>query len=228
MIPKYLKLPLFFHLFLFISGCATLPEYARPRMVPTNQERVSPSEGFAYQQLKIADFRALSLPQELGDHEKHIQAHSCIQIRPTKDAKFKVVPNNYHGKTFYYASIQHIAFEALMIPSCSWWNPRMPKKRTDYVLQHEQIHFAITELAARKLTHQVQEIAKTFLVIQPTRKQALDELSTRIKSLIKAATDESLKEHLAFDEDTSMIFNPKQQRWWLNKVKKAMREDQAK
>ena len=37
-----------------------------------------------------------------------------------------------------------------------------------------------------------------------------------------------LKEHLAFDEDTSMIFNPKQQRWWLNKVKKAMREDQAK
>ena len=228
MIVKSLKISLCFYLFLLVSGCSTLPEYARPRMVPTNQEIVSPSEGFAYRQLKIADFRALSLPQDLGDHEKHIQAHSCIQIRPTKDAKFKVVPNNYHGKTFYYASIQHIAFEALMIPGCSWWNPRMPKKRTDYVLQHEQIHFAITELAACQLTHQVQEIAKTFLVIQPTRKQALDELSTRIKSLIKTATDESLKEHLAFDEDTSMIFNPKQQRWWLNKVKKAMREDQAK
>lgn len=120
MIAKYLKLPLFFHLFLFIYSCSTLPEYARPRMLPADKETASPSEGFTYRQLEMTDFRALSLPEDLGDHEKHIQAHSCIQIRPTNDTKFKIVPNNYHGKTFYYASIQHIVFESFMIPSCSW------------------------------------------------------------------------------------------------------------
>ena len=53
-------------------------------------------------------------------------------------------------------------------------------------------------------------------------------LATKIKSSIKTATDEFLKEHTAFDEDTSMIFNPKWQRWWLDKVNTAMREYQIK
>lgn len=103
----------------------------------------------------------------------------------------------------------------------------MPKKRTNYVLEHEQIHFAITELAARNLTRQAEGVAGTFLVVQPTWKQAFNEISAKIKSLVKTATDESLKEHTAFDEDTSMIFDPVRQRWWLDRVDKAMRENQT-
>lgn len=225
---KFIRISLCLLLLFLAIGCATLPEYARPRRAPVNRETVDSSEGFAYRQLKRTDFRALSLPQELSGHEKQIQAHSCIQIRPTKDTKYNVVSNDYRGKTFYFGSIQYIAFEAFMLPSCSWWNPQMAQKRAGYVLEHEQIHFAITELATRRLTRQAQEAINTFLVIQPTRKQAADELTTLIKSLIKTATDESLKEHTAFDEDTSMTFNPKQQRWWLNRINRIMGQVQAK
>ena len=225
---KNVKLLLGLYLFLVTCGCSALPEYARPRRASINLDQAASTQGITYRQLKRSDFQALSLPRDLSAHEKQIQAHSCIQIRPTRDTRYKIVPNKYDDQTFYFASLGHVGFEAFMVPGCSWWNPHMPKKRAAYVLEHEQIHFAITELAARRLTRQVRKSVNAILVIQPTRKQAFDELSSRIKALINEATNESLKEHTAFDEDTSMAFNPKLQRRWLDKINKMMNATQPK
>jgi hypothetical protein len=205
-------------LLVLAAGCTTLPEYARPKMVPADTLRNLSSTGFTYRPLTIADFKATDLSRAMGTHQGHVNAHSCIQIRPTADTRFSIVPQHFYGTVQYFGSIAHIGFEALLIPECSWWNPRMPKNMHAYVLQHEQIHFAISELAARRLTAKARRLASTYLVIGATRQEELSELQARVKSLLKEALSESLKEHTAFDEDASMSPNPRQQNWWYREV----------
>ena len=53
------------------------------------------------------------------------------------------------GETRYEATLAAPRFRAVFDRLCSWWNPRsnFPK----YLLQHEQIHFDLTEIAALEL-----------------------------------------------------------------------------
>jgi hypothetical protein len=83
-----------------------------------------------------------------------------------------------------------------------------------YVLQHEQIHFALTELAARKLSSDSQEWASEVLVIKPTPQEVQAEFAQQIKHMISAAMEVNLKRQVKFDEDTSLFFNPRRQQWW--------------
>ena len=205
-------------LLLLVAGCTTLPEYARPRMVPADTVQKLSSPGITYRPLTIADFQATSLSRTMGTHEGHVNAHSCIRIRPTADTRFSIVPQRFAGTVQYFGSIEHIGFEAVLIPECSWWNPRMPANMHAYVLQHEQIHFAISELAARRATRKARSLARTYLAIGATRQEVLSELQAEVKSLLKEAIRESLKEHTAFDEDASMSPNPRLQRWWYDDV----------
>ena len=211
-------------LFLLAVGCAQLPDYAKPQFRLPDHNKDSPEYGFTYRQLTVDDFKALSLPEKFTVHAKNLNARVCTNIRLTRDSKFIVNPVNFRGKKSYFASIQDIAFEAVMIPSCSWWNPQISEEKKVYALQHEQIHFALTEIAARRLTQEAREVASSLLVIQSTLKGARDEISVKIRAMVQAAMDESLKEHTAFDEDTSLFFDPKKQRWWLERVEEQLRK----
>ena len=211
-------------LFLLAAGCAQLPDYAKPQFRLSDHKKNSPEYGFTYRQLTVDDFHAISLPENFTVHAKSLNARVCTNIRLTRDSKFIVNPVYFRGKKSYFASIQDIAFEAVMIPSCSWWNPQIPKKKKAYALQHEQIHFALTEIAARRLTQEAREVASSLLVIQSTQKDARDEILDKIKAMVQAAMDESLREHTAFDEDTSLFFDPKKQRWWIERVEEQLRK----
>jgi hypothetical protein len=90
----------------------------------------------------------------------------------------------------------------------------MPANMRGYVLQHEQIHFALTELAARQLTSDSQKWAADVLVIQPTPQEVRAELARLIKERINAAMEANLKRQAEFDNDTSLFFNPRRQQWW--------------
>lgn len=211
-------------LFLLAAGCAQLPDYAKPQFRLPNHKTDSPEYGFTYRQLKVDDFHALSLPENFIVHAKNLNARVCTRIRLTRDSKFIVNPVYFRGKKSYFASSQDIAFEAVMIPSCSWWNLQIPEEKKVYALQHEQIHFALTEIAARRLTLEAREVASSLLVIQTTQKGARDEISLKIGALVQAAMDESMREHTAFDEDTSLYFDPKKQRRWLERVEEQLRK----
>ena len=103
-----------------------------------------------------------------------------------------------------------------------WWNPDLPNERHAYVLQHEQIHFALVELSARRLTWDCSSKARTFMAIQPTVAAARNEIQTTIKQWVRSAMEQSLDDHTAFDEDTSLFYSPRWQRWWLDKVKREL------
>lgn len=175
-------------------------------------------EAFTYRQLRRSDFRSTALPPDRTMHESSINAYTCTRIRPTQDSRYTVNRAQYNDNVFYIGSIQNIGFEAIMIPGCSWWNPALAAVAHSYVLQHEQIHFAIVELTARQLTTKARQSALTFMAIQPNSGAAMAEVNDTVNTWIRAATEESLDMHTAFDEDTSLFHSPKWQHWWKEKI----------
>ena len=211
---------------LLLNSCARLPDYALPYIGEMNSNQVSLKQGFTYRKLTVNDFRAPSLPEHLSEHVKHFNARSRIQIRPSKDAKFIIYSSysNYYDQVIWFGRIEFIAFEAVMLPDASWWNPAVSRKKTAYVLQHEQIHFALMELAARHLTQQAQADIDAILVVDSSRQGAHEQLMEKLTGLIQAGNDEIIKEHTAFDEDTSLYNDPEKQQWWFDRVNSRLQD----
>jgi hypothetical protein len=197
-----------------IPGCARLPEYARPRVVQAEDLQPAGAEVFPYRELTVDDFRAAAMSEHMADHARRVQAHAATQIRLTADSSFRITSGDLYGQSYFFGRIERLGFEAVMLPDRSWWNPQTPVHLRGYVLQHEQIHFALTELAARQLTSDSRKWAAEVMVIKPTPQEVRAELARQIKERVNAAMAASLKRQAEFDEDTSLFFNPRRQQWW--------------
>jgi len=162
----------------------------------------------------MEDFHAYSLVEPMMEHAGKINAHAAIQIRVTADSSLRMTQSHLYGQAYFFGSIERIGFEAVMLPERSWWNPGIPAGLRAYVLQHEQIHFALTEIAARRLTNESREWASQVLAVKPTLQEVRSELARQIQDKINATMEESLKRQSEFDEDTSLFYNPRRQQWW--------------
>jgi hypothetical protein len=139
-------------------------------------------------------------------------AEICTHIVPTED----------HEQTG--------AFRAVMQPDCSFWNeavgpigslgglagtsiiPGMPTPQPDwYVLQHEQIHFAIMEVAARRLSASLAEIP------------APDRTHSNIESAYRLTLSHAAERHRNFDAATSGTFDPQKLAMWVRLLETEMR-----
>lgn len=209
---------LLFLLLGFIHGCATLPEYGKPRFIAPGIDGPANKDGFAYRQLERKDFQASSLPEESRRYSHNIGAQSCVSIRPSEDAKITIVQSHYDNMLFFAGTLKHVSFEAIFVPDCSWWNPDIPKNKEEYVLQHEQIHFALAELAARELTSKTVDEMKNYLAIGNDFKEVQEEIAKKLRDMGEETMQVSLKEHTAFDKDTSLFYNPSVQKRWLQNV----------
>ncbi len=141
-------------------------------------------------------------------------AEVCLLIRPAED---------------YEASGE---FVALMRPDCSFWNKIIsPVGRAArlglaavgamsfggrppdwYILQHEQIHFAIAEVATRRLNQKIAAI--------PVEKRT-DGFLRRVYEITLRHTDER---HEAFDSETSGTYNTFLIEKWTRLLEREMAE----
>jgi hypothetical protein len=160
----------------------------------------------------------LELPANTEPHAESILGHTCCGIRVAKDSKITIVRRYFNLQIHYFGRIENIVFEAVMGPECSWLNPNVSGKKLEYVLEHEQIHFALMEVAARKLTREARKEAKKFIAIQLSYEDTLEEISAKIRDMLRTSNQAVLKKNTSFDEDTSLYFSPKGQRWWLHWV----------
>lgn len=202
---------------LVFGGCAQLPEFAHPRLA---SHPFDPSLEFvSYRQLTVDDFKAVVPSPAIKDYTHRINAHTSVSLRPVTEIHYIIrSPNNSFG--LYKAYLQEVAFKAVMVPAQSWWNPQLAPEKTSYVLQHEQIHFALMEIAARELNKKLNLFTgKAISGINRKRTEQL--LMATIENEITATKKDILKEHTAFDEDTSLYFDPyRQQEWYDNSLKK--------
>ena len=112
----------------------------------------------------------------------------------------------------YTGTLSQLTFEAIFDPECSWWNPKIAKSKEKYVLQHEQIHFALVELAARKLTRKAAYEVKDYLAIGNSSEEIREQVTKKLKNMMLEAMQESIGEQTDFDKDTSLTYAPSVQK----------------
>lgn len=211
---------------LLLSGCAQLPEYARPRFQLEMLDGASLAGGISYRLLNVEDFQAAALEDDLQQYHDLINARSCISIRPAESAEVSIFRTAYSNHTFYAGSISGVSFEALFIPACSWFNPHVPQRLIPYVLQHEQIHFAISELTARDLTRQAREEENRFIAFAESYQEVQHMLAESLRSFADRILEQGLAEHTEFDEDASMIYDHEKQNRWYERVMELLSKQQ--
>jgi hypothetical protein len=215
-------------IFFFLAGCAKLPDYAKPQFYPPEDGATSDHNSFGYRQLKREDFQATSLPEEYSQFHQNIQARSCISVRPADDTVIRITSGMYGDEQVYMGSFSRISFHAVFNPGCSWWSPKVAGGKKGYVLQHEQIHFALAELGARRLNLEIKEDLDQFLAIGKNQQEVQIELMEKAKNVSRKALEEDLIHHTAFDEDTSMYHAPKVQQKWFNDVTQRLQQSESR
>ena len=92
---------------------------------------------------------------------------------------------------------------AYFYPSKSWYHK---DKANDYILQHEQLHFDITELYVRKFRKEVEHLKLS------------KHIKTDLKRLQKDINEALSKAQNAYDFDTTHSINKARQQVWIDSI----------
>jgi hypothetical protein len=203
-----------------LLACSSLPEYAAPsgRVIDAHAEP-PPRDLIAYRQLERADFRGTQPPPRFLAYAERIGAATCAFVLTARNSQVlarEVRQSN--GTIRWHASVFSLGFEARMDRSCSWWNSDMEALPPDYVLQHEQIHFALVELEARRLNADLLQIAERVKVTGATRDEVGRLANRGLRAVLEASKENIVEISREFDEDTSMGHKPEQQAVWTLRV----------
>ncbi len=195
------------------SACG-LRSFERPQSQTVSSTHLSTHDLIAYRMLDVGDFHAAAPPGVIAAHAQDFWAYSCLQLRPRNDAPLAIVATSTNPSRFRATPIG-LHYSAYFDRDCSWWNPagRAPP---GYTLQHEQIHFLITELAARRLNARAAEIIRAATVEAATPEAAREAAQQVLRSVMQSAVRQVDAVHLAFDRDASKGAHiDQQQAWWM-------------
>ena len=206
---------------LLLAACASpLPEYARPRGEVTSQAGSFSGNLIRYRTLVRADFQASQPPPQIAEFRKTLGAATCGLVRPSEDSKIAVKP----GADGFEGYMPDLHFEAFMDRDCSWWNPDFDRAPPEYVLEHEQIHFAIYELHARRLNSDAARITRELRARGDTPQAAAAAVTAKFEVRLREALEQVLERSQAFDRDTSMSANAARQAEWARRIEAELAE----
>jgi hypothetical protein len=197
-------------------ACSTLPDYAAPKGRVGGLAEFDATDVVAYRTLERGDFRGSEPPAEFAGVAERMGAATCAYILTTPDTQLmlQAVPSA-DGSLRYEAQAQEIGFHARMDRGCSWWNAEQEHMPADYVLQHEQIHFALIELEARRMQASSAQIARGIRASAATPEEATRLAQEQLNAVIARHMKAVLERSREFDEDTSLGYRPeRQQAWW--------------
>ncbi|MGD8330107.1 MAG: hypothetical protein PVJ49_11785 [Acidobacteriota bacterium] len=203
------------------TAAASAPQ-ARPRAF--DPELLRTGDIIRYRDLRRTDFRAaLPPPEAAGLHGGELGAASCVFLATDPDTTIRASAqgdDQYRG--LVRAEVENLAFLSFMDRQCSWWNPAPLSLPADYILQHEQIHFALFEIAARRLNSRVAELTRQMRVVTNSQQRAIEELNRRIDAEMQRALDEVLARSNELDNDTSRTYRQDRQNWWWDTVNREL------
>jgi hypothetical protein len=214
---------------LTLSGCSTLPEYAAPKGGVIDAGKLDSTDVIGYRALTRADFRGTHAPHEFAAVADRVGAATCGQVRTTDDTSIllnwrQASPTSPRR---HWVEVKKLGFIALMDRRCSWWNDRRAARAPGYVLQHEQIHFALYELGARKLNAEVAAITRDMTREGESQEEVKAHAERALSDALTRATEALLERNREFDEDTSLGYRPDRQRAWLKRVLDELAATQA-
>ncbi len=188
-----------------------VPDFARPHVEQRSYGADAQIGTVSYRQLTRDDFRGAKPHPRVAEYAARLGAYVCVQVVASSGNQIAIRARR-DGRG-YAASARNISYVAVLDPECSWWNQNAPQP-PEYSLQHEQIHFALAEIAARGLTKQLQRVE----TVGDTRTEAQASFQREAEALIRQTGEKLAARNLAFDEDTSTAFRPDAQDDWYRTV----------
>ena len=201
------------------AACASssLPDYAAPRGGVVDPNTPDSGDLIAYRTLTRQDFRSAGPPPEIAAQAARVGAMTCAHVRTTPDTEIRISGPASGGGDFT-AVVTRLRFHALMDRGCSWWNDAMTGFPPEYVLEHEQIHFALYELKARRLNAAAAGIAEKMRSTASTPEEAQARAQETLEEHMTEISEELIEQNREFDEDTSLGYKPNRQKAWLQRV----------
>jgi hypothetical protein len=212
-----------------LAGCGGLPEYAAPKGAVVELTKLDSSDVIAYRQLTRADFRGKRAPLEFAGIADRVGAATCGQVRTTPETAFfmRWRKDSADGAAHHWVEVKQLGFVALMDRRCSWWNDKVAARAPGYVLEHEQIHFALYELGARQLNASVESIKRSMLSEGSSPREVEAHAQRALNDALAEATQQLIDRNRDFDQDTSLGYRPDRQHAWLQKVRSELAETKA-
>jgi hypothetical protein len=218
-------------LFLAVSAaCSKLPDYAAPRSGgAVDAVTLESKDLIAYRVLSREDFKRREPPGEVRHGAHELMAMTCGFLFTEPNTKVRVEETRFpDGVVRYDASVPALKLLARMDRECSWWNTEPGTTMSEeYVLEHEQIHFAIYELQARYANQAWAESGDKLGVSAETREEVTESIREKLKEFVQEHVEAALDRSREFDEDTSLGYQPERQKEWWRRVNQELQQTEA-
>jgi hypothetical protein len=204
-----------------LVGCggSTLPSYGEPQRVELGESAMQGGDLIRYRKLTRDDFRAPA-SAERGKHQDKIGAETFAIFKTDPELRISVTRPADPDKP-RVAKVEKLRFQAWMDRSRSWWNPKPGVMPASYVLEHEQIHFALFELETVAMNAEGRELMqRTFE--GDDEKKLVAKIEEAVNEIMEEGMERVLETSRDFDEDTSGRHEPKKQKEWLSRVERAL------
>lgn len=207
------------------TSAAALPRYAKGRATLVIGGNEDDSRLVPYRTLRRSDFRGKKVPPEFAAVANRVGAATCGKVTTTPRTALAIERRQVaSGKARYRLTVKHLSFRALMDPECSFWNSKVAAFSTAYVLEHEQIHFALFELGARRLNASAKAVARNIEQQGDSRSKLQSNAENELRRAVQKEMAQIVRRNDAFDEDTSLGYRPKRQKAWLERVTAELRD----
>jgi hypothetical protein len=205
-----------------LSGCRSssqLPKFAEPTGGAIDPATLRDGDRIAYRTISPSDFRATAPPPDMKKYAERMGAVTCAHVFTEPDPVYYIeqTPDGFRG------AYERLSFVAKMDRECSWWNPKKGQVPEEYILQHEQIHFALAESAARRLDTQAKKIVAELRPAGSSQKSVEKVLVGTVEVMMEKAMKDLMDRNLAFDRDTSNTYAPEKQQAWYDEVMAELR-----
>jgi hypothetical protein len=203
-----------------LCACSSrLPDLAVPKQQSMSDVSSNPDDLIRYRKLERSDFQRKAPPEVYKQGPYEIGAQTCAVMRTSPDVRisYQSTPSGE-----FEGHVENLHFYAEMDRACSWWNPK--SKDEAYVLQHEQVHFALFEIEVRRMNREARDFVEELRVTADTEKEVVAQIQAELDDFVKRHNEAVFERNHAFDEDTSVGRNPKKQQEWFEQIQRELGE----
>ncbi len=200
-----------------ISPAFAIVAQARPREF--DPRLLETGDLIQYRDLSREDFLAADPPAEAIGLHGRLGAATCVFLTTHPDTVIRASSRGLdQQRGVVRAQIENLGFLAYMDRECSWWNPAPIALPEEYILEHEQIHFAFFEIAARRLNRRADQLTRQMETVSTSQQRALEEIHRQIDAEMQRIIEEVMARSNDFDRETSRTYRRDRQKWWRQTV----------
>lgn len=203
-----------------ITGCVSQPPDQPPTALPPEHATDLESDLIPYRTLVVDDFKATKSPgQKTPDMEGDVGAASVVIIRTTP-CTVRAFARSHADSSFFEALVDSFRYEARFDRAHSWFDPAHAS--VSALLEHEQIHFAIAEIAARRANADIDEIRGRIRASARDRAAAVRLAQQRFEDELDRVKKEAAERQVQFDRETENGTHLGESKSWSVRIRREL------